>query len=98
VDAGPGALAFRVRGPTGRLRSGVMNLPPHLDHYLQSRQGEFLLERLPDGRTKLIGTTWYSNRMWPAAYWHLWSDYIIHRIHGRVLDHIKTLAEESAAP
>jgi hypothetical protein len=34
--------------------------------------------------------------MWPAAYWHLWSDYIIHRIHGRVLDHIKTLAEAPA--
>jgi hypothetical protein len=67
--------------------------PAHLDHYLQSRQGEFLLEGWADGRTRLVGTTWYSNRMWPAAYWNLWSDYIIHRIHGRVLTHIKKLAE-----
>ena len=43
-----------------------------------------------------VGTTWYTNRMWPAPYWHLWSDYIIHRIHGRVLTHIQQLAE--AAP
>jgi uncharacterized membrane protein YhaH (DUF805 family) len=71
--------------------------PAHLDTYLCSRQGQFKLERLPDGRTRLVGTTWYSNRMWPAAYWELWSDYIIHRIHGRVLEHIKNLAEVSAA-
>jgi hypothetical protein len=68
--------------------------PAHLDHYLNSREGQFLLEALPDGRTRLVGTTWYSNRMWPAAYWNLWSDYIIHRIHGRVLEHIQKLSEE----
>jgi len=28
-----------------------------------------------------------------AAYWHLWSDYILHRIHLRVLEHIRTQAE-----
>jgi hypothetical protein len=67
--------------------------PAHLDHYLCSRQGEFRLEPLPGGRTRLVGTTWYSNRMWPAAYWNLWSDYIIRRIHGRVLVHIKNRAE-----
>jgi hypothetical protein len=31
--------------------------------------------------------------MWPAVYWHIWSDYIIHRIHLRVLNHIKQAAE-----
>jgi hypothetical protein len=31
--------------------------PAHLDHYLQSHQGEFLPEGLPDGRTRLVGTT-----------------------------------------
>jgi hypothetical protein len=67
--------------------------PAHLDHYLVSRQGQFLLEALPGGRTRLEGSTWYSNRMWPAAYWNLWSDWIIHRIHGRVLTHIRQLAE-----
>jgi hypothetical protein len=37
----------------------------------------------------LEGTTWYTNKMRPAAYWQLWSDMAIHRIHLRVLDHIK---------
>lgn len=67
--------------------------PPHLDNFLVSRRGQFLLERLPDGRTRLEGTTWYSNRMWPADYWGIWSDAIIHRIHRRVLDHVRALAE-----
>ena len=68
--------------------------PAHLDAYLLSRQGEFLLTELPDGRTLLEGTTVYQNRMWPTAYWQLWSDYIIHRIHQRVLEHIKNLSEK----
>lgn len=69
--------------------------PPHLDNYLCSQQGEFLLQQLSDGSTRLIGTTWYSNRMWPEWYWGLWSDYIIHRVHLRVLEHIERLAEDS---
>ncbi len=69
--------------------------PPHLENYLISRQGQFELKSLPDGTTLLEGTTWYQNRYWPAAYWHLWSDYIIHRIHKRVLLHIKSLAESA---
>jgi hypothetical protein len=68
--------------------------PPHLDGYLQSRKGQFLLTRLPNGNTLLEGTTWYQNSFWPGLYWNIWSDYIIHRIHQRVLDHIKKLAEE----
>jgi uncharacterized membrane protein YhaH (DUF805 family) len=67
--------------------------PPHLHGYFVSRQGQFLLTALPGGRTRLEGTTWYQHTMWPAAYWHLWSDYIIHRIHLRVLEHIRARAE-----
>ena len=66
---------------------------PHLHGYFVSEQGQFLLIALPGGQTRLEGTTWYHNAMWPASYWHLWSDYIIHRIHSRVLDHIRTEAE-----
>lgn len=69
--------------------------PPHLDHYLVSRRGQFRLVPLPHGRTRLEGTTWYVNHMWPAAYWQLWSDHIIHAIHGRVLRHIKERAESA---
>ena len=67
--------------------------PRHLDGYLVSRQGQFRLVALPGDRTLLEGTTWYQHHLWPAAYWQLWSDAIIHRIHLRVLRHIKTLAE-----
>jgi hypothetical protein len=69
--------------------------PPHVEKYLVSREGQFLLTELPDGRTLLEGTTIYQNRFWPAPYWRLWSDFIIHRIHGRVLVHIKNLSEDT---
>jgi uncharacterized membrane protein YhaH (DUF805 family) len=95
----PSRLRFRVTEQPEPMRewSPYVIHPAHLDHYLQSREGEFWLEGLPDGRTRLVGTTWYSNRMWPAPYWNLWSDYIIHRIHLRVLTHIKERAETPEA-
>jgi len=68
--------------------------PPHLDGFLVSRQGQFRLTALPNGRTRLEGTTWYHHSLWPAAYWQLWSDQIIHRIHRRVLNHVKNLSEK----
>lgn len=67
--------------------------PPHLHGFLVSRQGQFLLTPLPGGRTRLEGTTWYHHTMWPADYWQLWSDHIIHTIHLRVLNHVKELSE-----
>jgi hypothetical protein len=67
--------------------------PAHLDNFLVSRKGQFLLTRLAGGRTHLEGTTWYVHNLWPAGYWRLWSDFIIHRIHQRVLIHIRSLAE-----
>jgi hypothetical protein len=70
--------------------------PPHLKGYLESQQGQFLLEGLPGGRTRLEGTTWYRHHLWPVDYWQGWSDYIIHTIHLRVLNHVKNLAEHEA--
>jgi len=67
--------------------------PPHLHDYLRSRRGEFRLIALAGGRTRLEGSTWYEIEMAPEAYWQLWSDFLIHRIHDRVLDHIKREAE-----
>jgi uncharacterized membrane protein YhaH (DUF805 family) len=68
--------------------------PAHLHGYFVSHQGQFLLTELPGGRTRLEGTTWYSHTIWPETYWHWWSDYIIHRIHMRVLEHIKGEVEK----
>jgi uncharacterized membrane protein YhaH (DUF805 family) len=67
--------------------------PAHLHGYFVSHQGQFLLTALPGGGTRLEGTTWYSHTIWPESYWHLWSDYIVHRIHMRVLQHIKKEVE-----
>ncbi len=68
--------------------------PPHLNGFLVSRGGQFLLMPLAGDRTRLEGTTWYYHNMWPASYWQLWSDAIIHRIHRRVLNHVKFLSEQ----
>jgi len=70
-------------------------VPRHLHGYFVSEWGQFSLTGLPGGRTRLEGTTWYRDAIWPAAYWRVWSDYIIHRIHMRVLEHIKTETERS---
>lgn len=72
--------------------------PPHVHGFLNSRAGEFVLEDLPGNRTKLMGTTWYEHNLWPAAYWRWWSDYLIHRIHIEVLDHVRSLAERDDFP
>jgi len=67
--------------------------PPHLHGFLVSNGGQFLLIPLSNGGTRLEGTTWYRHSLWPAPYWRLWSDAIIHKIHMRVLRHIREEAE-----
>lgn len=67
--------------------------PPHLDGYFSSRRGEFRLIALPDGGTRLEGSTWYELRIFPAAYWSLVTDALVRRIHLRVLRHVQQLAE-----
>ena len=71
-------------------------LPKHLHGYLISKQGQFRLTPLANNRTLLEGTTWYQHGLWPAEYWRWWSDAIIHRIHSRVLTHVRTLAEKNS--
>ncbi len=71
--------------------------PAHLEGFLLSEGGEFLLTPLPGGRVRLEGTTWYEHNLWPAFYWRWWGDWIIHRIHQRVLRHIKHAAEHGGS-
>ncbi len=66
---------------------------PHLHDYFVSKHGQFKLTALTNGKTLLEGTTWYYHNIKPAFYWQLWSDHIIHKIHNRVLTHIKTNTE-----
>lgn len=95
----PRLLAFDVRSnppcltelnPFGPVDSA------HRHGYLASERGQLALEPLPGGRTRLEGTTWYRHAIGPDWYWGLWSDALIHRIHLRVLNRIKTLSEAKA--
>ncbi|SPE31040.1 conserved membrane hypothetical protein [Candidatus Sulfopaludibacter sp. SbA3] len=90
-------LRFRVTespAPMHELSPYAQVEPKHLHGYLVSKEGQFLLTPLDHGRTLVEGTSWYQHGLWPAGYWRVWSDAIIHRIHLRVLHHIKTLAEK----
>lgn len=69
--------------------------PPHLHNFMVSEAGQFRLIKLNSQTTRLEGTTWYYHRLWPSAYWRVVSDAIIHKIHRRVLDHIKQQAERN---
>jgi hypothetical protein len=92
----PHLLQFRVTSnpaPMEEWSPYARVLPKHLHGYLVSKQGQFKLTRLGPNRTRLEGTTWYQHGLWPAQYWRWWSDAIIHRIHLRVLNHIRSLAE-----
>ncbi len=71
--------------------------PPHLDDFLVSERGQFELIPTPEGGTRLVGTTWYRHGLMPETYWRWWSDGILHRIHSRVLKHIRNLSEGGAS-
>ncbi|MGH7629524.1 MAG: SRPBCC family protein [Gemmatimonadales bacterium] len=93
-------LAFDVERAPAPLRELSLHggvAPPHLAGYLRSRRGEFRLVPLPGGRTRLEGSTWYELSMAPEGYWQLFADYLIGRIHGRVLQHIAREAETAEA-
>lgn len=67
--------------------------PPHLDSSFKSVRGEFRLLELTKGKTRLEGSTWYHVDLGPRTYWRFWTDWIVHRIHDRVLLHIKKSSE-----
>ena len=95
----PNLLRFRVTENPASMHEWspyAQVLPKHLHGYLVSEQGQFRLTRLANGHTLLEGTTWYRHGLWPAHYWRWWSDAIIHRIHWRVLNHVRMLAEKAS--
>ena len=90
-------LSFSVamQPPPLKELSPYSNLHPrHLDGYLEPREAEFRLTPIGSGRTRLEGRSTYRSALWPAEYWQLWSDAIIHRIQLRVFRQIKRLSEE----
>ncbi|RFC53364.1 hypothetical protein [Brumimicrobium aurantiacum] len=69
--------------------------PPHLEGYFVSEKGQFKLTEISKNKTEIEGTTWYRIDITPVIYWKTWSDFIIHKIHLRVLNHIKKVSENS---
>ena len=67
--------------------------PPHLHGHMASEKGQFRLEQ-KGNKVLLEGTTWYRHEMWPQWYWIPMTDRIIHQIHHRVLNHIKTTVQK----
>jgi hypothetical protein len=88
-------LGFNVvAGPEGMREWSPYDIHPrHLDGYFVPESAEFRLTATPDGGTRLEGISWYRNSMWPAPYWRLWSDALLHAVHMRVFQHIKKRAE-----
>ena len=64
----------------------------HLHGHMKSNKGQFRLIQTDSG-VVLEGTTWYSHEMLPQWYWGPMTDEIIHRIHNRVLEHIRDTVE-----
>lgn len=92
----PRELTFSVASSPDPMREWTLwdgPRQPHLNGYLESVRGQFVLEPLPGGRTRLVGRTWYRTNMVPEGYWRLWADPIIHAIHMRVLRHVASLSE-----
>lgn len=70
--------------------------PKHLNNYFLSEKGQFDLKSIDAKTTELSGTTFYKVNVRPEWYWKTWSDYIIHEIHLRVLNHIKQESESKS--
>ncbi len=83
-----------VSGPEGMQEWSPYQIRPrHLNGYFVPESAEFRLIPTADGGTRLEGTSWYRNSMWPSGYWRLWSDALLHQVHLRVFQHIKKRAE-----
>lgn len=106
-STGPFVEPITVWDPPRRLAFDVTSQPPsmtewspyrkinapHVEGYMVSKGGEFDLQPLPGGRTRLVGTTHYTLAIYPEIYWVIYGEGLLHGIHRRVLEHIKHLSE-----
>ncbi|HTP86772.1 MAG TPA: hypothetical protein VMJ34_07490, partial [Bryobacteraceae bacterium] len=95
----PRMLAFRFTQSPPPMKEWSMYRdvePKHLHGYFVAERGRFILTELPNHHTRLEGITWYRHGLWPAQYWRLWSDAIVHRVHLRVMRQIAARAEADA--
>jgi hypothetical protein len=95
----PAVLAFDVLEqplPMTEMSPWPRVQAPHLDGGFRAVRGEFRIVPVAPGVTRLEGRTWYALDLWPRGYWRLWAEPIVHAIHRRVLEHVRTLAEAGA--
>lgn len=65
----------------------------HLRTTYTSLEGGFHLEALPNGQTRLTGTSRYLLTIAPATYWNIWTRQIVSQVQLRVMNHVKAKAE-----
>lgn len=70
---------------------------PELLGHLDAHRGQFFLRANSDGTTTLIGSTWYTLHVSPAAYFDWWTRQIFREVHLRVMRNAKRLAETPPA-
>jgi len=69
---------------------------PHVKGFFKAQRGEFRLVPLAGGRTRLEGSTWYTLQLYPQGYWRPIAEWLLTRIHERVLQQVKTESESAA--
>ena len=67
---------------------------PEIIGHIEIRRGKFILRENPDGTTRLIGKSWYRLKVYPVWYYDMWAEDITREVHLRVMNHIKSLAED----
>lgn len=95
----PTLLAFHVSSsppPMKELSLYEHLEAPHLHGHMVSHHGQFRLIQRGD-QVVLEGTTWYTHTLSPQGYWGPITDFMIHKIHERVLKHIKRTVESGGA-
>lgn len=71
---------------------------PHLHGYYYTPRGEFALERVGPNLMRLTRRTWYSQRLYPNAYWGFFCEMAISQIHRTVLEHVRDMSESGGTP
>jgi len=91
----PHLLAFDVIKNPMPIKEFSIYSDLHTNHshgHMTSKKGQFELIQKGD-LVLLRGTTWYRHSILPEFYWGAISDFIIHKVHIRVLNHIKQHSE-----
>lgn len=83
-----------VWNPPYELTFHVRSQPQSIADYVDVTKGQFKLSDNGDGTTTLVGTTYYSMKLLPVRYFGAWGQLLLHKIHLRVLQHIRALSED----